>query len=584
MTSCSLSLINEGYKEISTLNTDGIDHPNWGIGTNKLLSETLTSSTTFKYYPLGTGVGATWGNRYTFCITRQTSNISNFYVIISSTQPLATSATLNGIMSATNFYYNSSNNNYYVNNVSIGIPALYVYPNINVDGGQVYFRIEPDKKIYSGYSKQTSSLIGTSNFTGQIYVGIVVQQTSGTGSGIYKMTSYTLFDPAPTINPNPFAGHSINTEFGGIGFKMGSYDTPTKTCTITGTLNSSSQNYTNGLYYLNNGANKFGFFIGGIDFYFKIKLTLNGNNIKVGIGGPNIFGFPPLLYNYDTLDGKCRIGNIVGTTIASGLTDLVFRFDKFSNFYVGDSTLNLTLVGNIFQNMDTITNIYSGYFIPASSFFFVYEATFGNVSNQIKIQNVEYGSDFTGFDYLYRYHLFENVVATQYYKLGNNSLSWTNTVSGWDRVPFSGASVYFGDNSGYSLSLQTTGIQSITNLYVSVDYNCNIDYSLVPLGVVNFASTGTHSFYYDCALNVVKRNGSTLSHTFTPTSSLLNLNGKLYVETFGNGNIYLGNSEATKVLITNNTTGFNSNTHTFHIKVWVQASGGKWAFKRLYPS
>lgn len=584
---CTLSLTNQGYKDYPLLSSDGITHPNWGIDTNKLLSATLTSSTTFKYYSLGTGLGATWGNRYSFCINRQTSNISNFYVIISSTQPLATSVTLNGIMSSTNFYYNSSNNNYYVNNSSIGIPALYVYPNVNVDGGQIYFRIESDGKIYSGYSKQTSSLIGTSNFTGSIYVGIVVQQTSGTGTGTYKMIPHTLFDPAPTINPNPFAGHSIYTNFSTttFGYKDGtSFNNGTGVAIYNGPLNGTQLIHTLGSSYTNNGTTYRKFW--GIDFYFSIQLTLNGNNIKIGVGSGYSSNYH-LNYYYDTFDGKCYIGNVVGATLAPGLTNLTFRFDKFTNFYVGDSPTNLTLVGNVYQTIETRQRIYTTTYYEQYGFNASGIISYGNVNSSIQIKHIEYGSNLAGYDGKLRCNDVNQSIGT-IFKLVNNSLSSAPLISTVDRTFWAGGTYGGNGESSYygtSLSLQTIGIQTIANLYISVAFNCNNSGGLSPFTVQNYVTTGTRSFYYNVSTNVFRLNNTIISSSFVPTSSLLTLNGKLYCEVNPDGKIYFGNDEANKILITNGPSGMVANVDSLTMMLWVEPAGsGKYAYKLLYPS
>lgn len=338
--SYAMSLTNRGFKQNSTLAVDGVKWPNWGInvGLSSFLETSIISDNIYRYYKLTTGLAARYGRRYTFCIQRQSSTIQNIYIIFSSLlSPPANSTTLAGITGSTTIYYSSIDNKYYINHANGTLPALYTYPNIDTDNGQIYFRIEEDGKIYSGFSKQTASLIGTMLGTGRINVGIVTFNNTGTGSGVYKMIPHTINDPPPTSIPIQY----INIFKLPNDDKSQSFDASDINKWTIQSINNESIN------------NLF-----GIDMVYYIHCEYNDNESIIGFNWISPTGeywnkfmeYDEMKYiyaYYNSSTGECIINEQVVATLDSKIKDLFLRIDGECNFYVGISFEENTRIGNL---------------------------------------------------------------------------------------------------------------------------------------------------------------------------------------------------------------------------------------------
>lgn len=346
--SYSLLLTQQGHKPNSLLSIDGKTWPNWGFNDNGTLTllKTLTSNTTFTYSSINTIVpSAVFGTRYSLCIQTQSSTISNIYFVISTTQPLSTASSITGLLGSSYIYYSSNDNMYYMSGNQLGFPTLFPYTDIGVDAGQIYVRIEEDGKVFSGKGKATSAFIGklTANAGDVLYIGLVVQNTTGTGTGDYLMTPLNFLNPAPTTIPlNPLFNQTPLTGYN-----------PSSLVLQNGSLNQSITGLNANTFYTYIAAETQSY---NTDVYYLLNLSPNGNSIRIGFytNGAIASGVSNSLtsvtkpdFYYDSITGGCFAGTTRLVTIPNNLTVLFIRLDENLNFYVGRTDTNYQLVCNL---------------------------------------------------------------------------------------------------------------------------------------------------------------------------------------------------------------------------------------------
>lgn len=554
MSNQEIQLLLGGKKEYSLLGTDGITHPNWGLGSlnNLKIENNVTSDTLFKYIDIGIANGATWGNRYSFCISCTATTISEVYIVLSNAPAQAISAiSLGSLLPSNNYYYSSSDNKYYTNFLNGTAPALYINPNINTVGGQIYFRIEEDGKIYSGYGKNTSSLIATSSMTGTLYVGLVTKQTSGSGSGTFKMISHTINNPNPSQPPItytiPLTIKSTNPQsFAHTASALNKYTT------------------WNSVISLNN-------YLWGEDMYYHLDINYNGNSGKFGFecnhpSPPSQSYVSSLLETstvrymsmyYDSLTGGCYVNNQNLLTISPNLPTVYLRIDSNTNFYVGSNSSDYQLVGNFKQTI-VISNTKNN-FVLSNMFYHT-----SNLSSTTTLINA--GKNVSPFLSLPGGHTYPNFITAN----GGGSYELNTTLSvapNYSYAPFYiiNSTSFLPVTSRGSVTVQIVGlVGSLTNIGIGVTLNDNV-YSGLPQSL--YATGG----YYDGMVNTFyDKVNNTQTTSFSPSPNIHAVGGQIYIEWRENKQVYIGRSKSTAVLING---FFNNLTTTYAFKMFYTGTG-----------
>lgn len=549
MSNQEIQLLLGGKKEYSLLGTDGITHPNWGLGSlNELkIENNVTSDTLFRYIDLGIANGATWGNRYSFCISCTATTISEVYIVLSNVPAQANSAiSLGSLLPSNNYYYSSTDNKYYTNFSNGTTPALYVYPNINTIGGQIYFRIEEDGKIYSGYGKNTSSLIATSVMTGTLYVGLVTKQTSGSGSGTFKMVSHTNNNPNPTPPP---VTYTIP-----LTIKQTNPQSFNHTATLLNKYTSWNSHTVLNTYFF------------GEDIYYSLNINYNGNSGKFGFEvnsptgqTPNVSGaeYNTVRYMsmyYDSLTGNCFVNNQNLLTITPNLTTLYLRLDSDTNFYVGSNSSNFQLVGNFKQTI--IISNWGLSFTLASMFYHTSSLT----GTTTLVSAGKNPSPFLSLPGGHTYPNFKTANGSGSYEFNNLTLNSSNATS-----PFYNANgLSFSSNSRGSITVTITNITGSLSIFaIGVSQN---DGSYTGVIDTDYGTGG----YYSGNTNFFHNKVNLLtSSAITPSPNMLAVGGQVYIEWREDKKVYIGRSKLTAVLVTT----FPSFTTNHVFKVSYGGSG-----------
>lgn len=532
MSNQEIQLLLGGKKEYSLLGTDGITHPNWGLGSlNDLkIENNVTSDTLFKYIDIGIANGATWGNRYSFCISCTATTISEVYIVLSNAPAQAISAiSLGSLLPSNNYYYSSSDNKYYTNFFNGTAPALYIHPNINTVGGQIYFRIEEDGKIYSGYGKNTSSLIATSSMTGTLYVGLVTKQTSGSGSGTFKMISHTINDPDPT------------TTYQNILQLPNSSSTHTVTATA---LNRYYFDYRITSWIQNRFGN---------DRYYVLNMTYNNNNVKIGffieshdysVANTSNFEHTSLIINpfahYDSTTGQCLIGSTVLATLTPFLPTVFVRIDKNCNFYVGSSFTNNTLIGNIknYLNFTSRMNYGSspfGYSIFNSSNIYTIFNLVDSGFNKLP------SNDIHGYTYPSSTER-NQIIAGAFNTLQQTFVLTPSVYNNFTNVGFPGNDYFiYGERFSFTIKCIAGGMTEWGFVFTT-----NIGSTTEPTFTSNLS---TNYISYQSIDNAYRTNGGVLVSNPSPSPNITTTNGQIYFRIEPDRSIYSGFNQASATLI-----------------------------------
>lgn len=545
MSNQEIQLLLGGKKDYSLLGSDGITHPNWGIEStfnNFNIEYNLLSDTLYRYTKMGIANGATWGNRYSFCISNTVTDISNTYIVISSSPASGFSAsTLPALLPSNNFYYSSIDNKYYTNFSNGTLPGLYIYPNIHTNGGQIYFRIEQDGKIFSGYSKNTASLIGTGPTSGNIYVGIVTKQTSGTGSGSFKMIPYTISNPAPSSLPVVYDNTILKLPNNDI----------TQTVTTTA-LNKYLFDYrTAGNVWANNRW--------GNDRYYIIGTTYNGNSVNIGFftynADPlvtNQFTFEsntsvlkPYAY-YNSSTGQCIIGTTVLATLSPNLTNVFLRIDRNCNFYVGTSLSSNTLIGNMKTYLNFTSPVTFGMTYGVPFGYEVFSSTNVNtVFNLIDTGFAEVPStDIHGYTYP-NFNERQQNISTTYSSLQQTFVFSTSNYERFTNITFPGNTTMT-NGKRYSFTIKCiTGGMSEWGIVIgnnTLSFSTTVTTFNQGFSVMDYVS-------YQSINNSYYASGNVLVSQPSPSPNITTTNGQIYFRIEPDGKIYSGFNQASATLV-----------------------------------
>jgi hypothetical protein len=337
------SLLNNGFKEYSNIATSGISWPNWGItsSSERLLTSSLTSTNNYKINFINTLLPITAGTRASFTLKSLNNNIDELYIgIMPNNTSIASFTSLINTGLTSSIYYNSVNNIYFENGIDNGLPDLYIFPNIGSNNGQIYFMIDEDKKVYSGFGPNTSFYIGTYQ-SNDILKFVLITRGPINETGTFYFVDNSLNDPQPTnyiLDPS-----NDKAPLQGFTFIPDSLPNDTNTQALTSLI---MDRYTS---YIKETSRYY-----GVDTFYYITITPFDNEYKIGFYTDDTISPSSLTtdsnkpqFYYDSIDGGCWVGNELKARIRDGLTRLFIRMDENLNFYIGETETNYILVENL---------------------------------------------------------------------------------------------------------------------------------------------------------------------------------------------------------------------------------------------